>query len=177
MDVRQCRLGQIQVSWNFGKWALSLRTSRSFKKIPWDPQNRWPRSQQQTVLVERVLCKVSELPRVLFYSLAHLCGANIGFPVKPLADMSKMYQILLCTYKDLCSLTDRQIDRQGSWWHHLTYTLTPLPKRGIITCSTIKYIQVREHRVLLKEKHNSYKYWKNIKQGSKINIAHLARAS
>lgn len=91
-------------------------------------------SQQWTVLVERVLWKGLELPQVIFYSLAHPCCAKIGLLIKPLAGMDKMYQIHLCTYKDLCSLTDRQ----GIWWYQhpqnsnrvLTHTHSPPKKRG-----------------------------------------------
>lgn len=89
-------------------------------------------SQQWTVLVERVLWKVLELPQVIFYSLAHPCCAKIGFLIKPLADMNKMYQIHLCTYKDLCSLTDRQdgiIDTLTKTQTVISHTLTPLQKK------------------------------------------------
>lgn len=43
-----------------------------------------------------------------------------GFPIKPLAEMSRNYQILLFTYKDLCSLTDTkdiQIAHAGNHAH------------------------------------------------------------
>lgn len=95
---------------------------------------------------KRVLWKVLELPQVyiLFFGTLLLCQARCPF-IKPLADMNKMYQIHLCTYKDLCSLTDGQC----MWWSHqcpqktqmvishsfflslsYSHTHTPYKKRG-----------------------------------------------
>jgi len=134
---------------------LSFKTSYSFRNYFVRPteQMRVFWSQQWTVWVQRVLWKVLELPWVLFYSLAHPCCAKIGFSYsKPLADMNKMYQIHLCTYKDLCSLTDKRALAQNSNCD-LTHIHSPPEKKGkgIITCTTYKYIQVCKHQVLLKK--------------------------
>lgn len=64
-------------------------------------------------------------------------------------------QIHLSTYKDLCSLTDRQ----GVWYPRPlplpSHTHSPSSQKeakGIITCSTIKYIQVCKHGVCVYSK-------------------------
>lgn len=128
-------------------------------------------SQQWTVLVERVLWKVLELPQVIFYSLAHPCCAKIGFLIKPLADMNKMYQIHLCTYKDLCSLTDRQdgiIDTLTKTQTVISHTHShPSKKRGERN-HHMHHIQIYtglQTSSFVKKK-MSYRYWQNIKSCS-----------
>lgn len=67
-------------------------------------EDRFREILQQTVRYKEFRAAMSSVN-----SLAHSCCATTGFPYQTLGRHERTYQIL-CTYKDLCSLKERETD-------------------------------------------------------------------
>lgn len=108
---------------------------------------------------------------IIVFGTLLLCQ-NRFFLSNPWQTWLKSIQIHLSTYKDLCSLTDRQ----GVWWQHPhpfklwshthTHTYSPFKKRGKESSHAPHSNIYRYANIKFCFKKSSYRFWQNIKSCS-----------